>query len=431
MGYQPTRTFHRRNALKAAAGAAAFAAAAPYVSYPTRASAQGSTQLRLSTFANPDEQATINTQLRAFEAANPGITVTLESVPTDYPTKITTDLAAGTAPDVFWVDSMLAPDLTTRGLLLPLDDLLASTPNGNDYFPNLLAAYQYNGQTLGLPKDWSALAMWYSTDDFATAGLTAAPTNWDELRATLQALTDSLGTPGGIIVPDPARMLAFLYQAGGEILSSDFSQVLIGDQATVDALEFYYGLYRDGLATTPADAGSNDQGAAFGDRLGSLTFEGNWNFGNYDLNYPDLKYGVAPLPAGPTGIQATFAFTVAYSIFAGTPAPDAAFSLVQFLNNDETMLNLTTSAGVMPSRSTLTPQWLATFPERQLFVDAAAYARPWQLGPGGLLFNGDATSILQNLFAGQIEVAEAAQQMADRANADIQLQSPATATPAS
>ncbi len=430
MGNQP-RSFNRRHAVKAAAGAAAVAAAVPSISYPTRASAQGATQLRLSTFASTDEQATINTQLRAFEAANPGITVTLEAVPTDYPTKITTDLAAGTAPDVFWVDSMLAPDLTTRGLLLPLDDLLTSTPDGNDYFPNLLAAYQYNGQTLGLPKDWSALAMWYSTDDFATAGLTAAPANWDELRAALEALTEATGMPGGIIVPDPARMLTFLYQAGGEILSPDFSRVLIGDQATVDALEFYYGLYRDGLATTPADAGSNDQGAAFGDRLGSLIFEGNWNFGNYDLNYPDLKYGVAPLPAGPTGEQATFAFTVAYSIFAGTPSADAAFSLVQFLNNDETMLNLTTSAGVMPSRETLTPQWLAEFPERQLFVDAAAYARPWQLGPGGLLFNGDATSILQNLFAGQIEVAEAAQQMADRANADIQLQEPGTATPAS
>lgn len=425
MGYQ-TRSFNRRNALKAAAGAAAVAAAVPYVSYPTRGSAQGTTQLRLSTFANPDEQKTIQTQLDAFQVANPTVSVSLEAVPTDFATKLTTDLAAGTAADVFWVDSLLAPDLTTRGLLLPLDDYLSGSTTGNDYFPNLIGAYQYNGQTYGLPKDWSALAMWYSTDDFTTAGLTSAPANWDELRTALQTLTDATGIPGAVIAPDPARALIFIYQAGGQILSPDFSQVLIGDQATVEALEFYYGLYRDGIATTPADAGSNDQGAAFADRLASVTFEGNWNFGNYDLNYPDLKYGVAPLPAGPTGDKATFAFTVAYSAFAGTPAAEQAFLLMEFLNNDETMLNLTTSAGVMPSRDTLTEQWLQTFPERQLFVDAAAYAKPWQLGPGGQLFFSDASSIMQDLFAGGLEVEEAAQQLTDRANADIQLQEPAT-----
>ena len=46
VGYQ-TRSFNRRTAIKTAAGAAAVAAAVPYVSFPIRSSAQGSVQLRL------------------------------------------------------------------------------------------------------------------------------------------------------------------------------------------------------------------------------------------------------------------------------------------------------------------------------------------------------------------------------------------------
>ena len=419
-------SFSRRQALKAGVGVAA---AAAFVSYPIRSSAQGSVQLRLSTFANPDEQKTIQTQLDAFKAQT-GIDVALESVPTDFPTKLTTDLAAGTAADVFWVDSLLAPDLTTRGLLLPLDDYLSSSATGNDYFPNLIGGYQYNGATYGLPKDWSAVAMWYSTDDFATAGLTTPPTNWDELQSAVQALTDATGTPGIALAPDPASAFIFIYQDGGQILSPDFSQVLVGDEHTVAALQYYYGLYADGIATTPADVGANDQADALAKRLASVALTGNWNFGGFSLNYPDFKYGTAPLPAGPNGDKATFAFTVAYSAFAGSQHPDEAFQLMEFLNSDQIMLNLTTAAGVMPSRTSLTEQWLTTFPERQLFVDAAEYAHPWQLGPGGQLFYSHGSSIMQNLFAGQITPEEAASQMRDRANEDIQLQAPGTATPA-
>ncbi len=425
MSYR-TRTFSRRQGMKTVAAGAAVAGAAAFTSYPIRSRAQ-SVQLRLSSFAGTEEQGVIQPQLDAFEAET-GIAVTLEAVPTDYATALTTSLAGGSAADVFWVDSLLAPDLYTRGYLLPLDDVL-DVPGG-DYFPNLLAGYQYNGQTLGLPKDWSALAMWYNTQLFTDAGIETAPANWDDLQAALQAVYDGSGVPG-LVVPDPARWLVFNYQAGGQILSEDFSEVLIGDEATSQALEFYYGLYESGIASTPGDLGAPDQGEAFGQQLGSMAYEGNWNFLNYDNNFPDLPYAVAPLPTGRNGDQATFAFTVAYSVFAGTQYPNESAQLIEFLNRDETMLSLTTAAGVMPSRSNLTAQWLEQFPERQLFVDAAEYARPWSLGPGGQLFYGAASSTLQALFAGELSVEEATAQLRTDAENNIQLQEPGAAgTPA-
>ena len=57
------------------------------------------------------------------------------------------------------------------------------------------------------------------------------------------------------------------------------------------------------------------------------------------------------------------------------------------------------------------------------------YASPWQFGPGSLRFNEDANAILQSLFAGETEVADAREQMVQKAQEDITLAGEA-ATPA-
>lgn len=425
------RPFSRRQAIKAGAGVAA---AAAFVSYPIRSSAQGTTTVRLSSSSSGVEAGILQQVVDAFQTANPDIKVSNEAVPSDYPTKLTTDLAAGTAADVFYCDALLAPDFMVRDLLLPLDDYIAQSGGADDFYPNLLAAFQYGGKTFGLPKDWSSMAMWYSTDNFTKAGITAPPANWDELTTVLQTLTDSTGMPGAVIAPDPASEFIFEYQAGGSIVSPDFSKVEIGGQPTLDALNYYYGMYKNGLATTPADVGANDQATGLAQGSASVAFSGNWNYGGFAQNYPDFKFGVAPMPAGPTGIKATSAFTVSYSMYAGTKVADAAWKLLNYLAGPEGMLSTTTGVGVMPSRKSLTDKWLAQFPDRKVFTDAAEYARPWQFGPGGQLLNGDATGILQALFAGSVSVEEAASQLKAAADKDIQLQAPGaggTATPTS
>ena len=423
------RRFTRRTALKAGAGVAA---ASAFISYPIRSSAQSKTTVRVSTFSSDVDLKVVQDQAAAFMQQNPDIQVNVESVPTDYPTKLTTDLAAGNAADVFYVDSLLAPDLMTRNLLMPLDTNADVMSGMSDFFPSLLAGYQYQGKTYGLPKDWSATAMFYSTDNFTKAGISAAPANWDELKTDLQTLTDSTGMPGAILAPDPASAFIFIYLAGGEIVSPDFSHIAVGDQATIDALKYYYGLYHDGFATTPADVGANDQATGLAQGSASVAFSGNWNYGGFAQNYPTFKFDVAPNPLGPAGKPATTAFTVSYSMFAGTKVPDAAFKVLNYLTGPDAMLTATTTSGVMPSRQSLTQQWLAKFPERKVFIDAGQYARPWNLGPGGQLFYGDASGIMQALFAGTVSVEDAAGQLKAAAQKDIQLQAGgATATPAS
>lgn len=153
-----------------------------------------------------------------------------------------------------------------------------------------------------------------------------------------------------------------------------------------------------------------------------------------NTNAPDKEYGVAEPPAGAQ--KGTPAFTVAYSIFNGTPNPDAAWTLVRYMTGPEGMATWTSLGLAMPSRPDLADQWLEEFPEREPYIDAGEYATGVQYGPGGQQFSADANAILQSLFAGQIDTTEAQAQLVQAAEDDLTLvgesSSPeADATPAS
>ena len=93
--------------------------------------------------------------------------------------------------------------------------------------PGLIGAFQMDGKTYGLPKDWSSLAMVYDTKAFTDAGIANPPTNWDELKAAAQALKDKAGEPRIVIPPDIAREFAFHYAAGAKVISDDGTSIVI------------------------------------------------------------------------------------------------------------------------------------------------------------------------------------------------------------
>lgn len=352
--------------------------------------------------SSPEEDRLLNEVLAGFMQQYPSIQVKFEPVP-DYATKLQTDLAAGTAADAFYVDSLLAPDLMKRGLLQELDkDIQRDNVDTADFYPNLLKAFQWQGKTYGLPKDWSSLALeWNDTMAGATAA-TMPPSSWDALQAAAQKLTDkSKGVFGAVITPELPRFGAFVFQAGGKLLSEDGTKIALNSPEGQQALEFYYGLYKDGVASTPSDTGTQWPGDAFIKQKAAMVFEGNWVFPAIKKDAPDLKFSIAEMPAGPKA-KGTFAFTVSYSINAKTEQQDAAWFLVNYLTGTEGMRKWTSLGLAMPSRKSLEGEWIAKFKQREPFLKAGSYAQPWQLGPGGQEINDKvATPALQAVFAGK------------------------------
>ena len=361
--------------------------------------AEGVTPLQLMGWSSSDaENSRLQQVVDGFNQANPDIQVTLNLVP-EYDTRLQTSIAGGSPPDVFYVDSFRLHDLVQAGALAPIGDQLTDP---DDFYESLRAAFTVDGTFYCPPKDFSTLALEYNTDLFDAAGV-AYPTNdwtWDDLRAAAEQLTNAdTGVYGLVLPPDFARAIAFIYQAGGSVVSEDGTQMTINSPEALEAMNFYIGLVQDGLAANFPDLDSGWPGEAFGKGRAAMTIEGNWIVPFLADQFPDVNYGVVELPAGPAG-EATMAFTVCYAVPAAGQNQAAAIRVVDYLTGPEGMKAWTDLGLAMPTRASLREDWLAQFAALEPFLNGADYAHPWQFQAGFQDVLDTINSDLQGAFTG-------------------------------
>ena len=61
---------------------------------------------------------------------------------------------------------------------------------------------------------------------------------------------------------------------------------------------------------------------------------------------------------------------------------DASWTLVNYLTGKQGMKEWTDLGLAMPTRKSLTADWVAKFPENKAFAAGAEYAKPWQFTSG-------------------------------------------------
>jgi multiple sugar transport system substrate-binding protein len=338
-------------------------------------------ELQLMGWSSSDaENARLQEMVDAFNAANPDLHVTLNQVP-DYDTALQAAIAGGVPPDVFYIDSFRLPDYVDAGALQPIGDQM---DDPDDFYPSLRQAFTIDDTFWCPPKDFSTLALQYNTDLFDAAGLEypTADWTWDDLRTAAEALTDAdNGVYGLVLSADMARWIAFLYQAGGTVTDEGFTTMTLDSPEALESMEFYTNLVLDGFAAAPADLDSGWPGEAFGKGVAAMAIEGNWIVPFLQDQFPDLNWGVTEMPAGPGG-DATMAFTVCYGVAADAAHPEESIRLANWLTGAEGMAQWTGLGLAMPTRQSLSADWLAQFPELEPFLLGADYARPWQFRPG-------------------------------------------------
>jgi multiple sugar transport system substrate-binding protein len=326
--------------------------------------------------SSPAETALLKQVLADFAQKYPKVTVNFQPVSGDYPTAMLAKFSARKPPDVFYLDPNYAQDWIKQQLLEPLDDYIAKTNfDTSKFFPQLVDEFkgQKDGKTYGLPKDWSPLAMFVNSAYLTKAGV-STPATWDDLTAAARKVQ----VPGGkpvCLSADWARALAFVYQNGGSYFNADKTQVTLDSAETKEALNWYVGMVRDGLAATPDKLGSSWCGEALGKGKAAIVFEGNWLVPAMHDQYPGIKYTIEPMVTGKQ--PANLAFTNAYAMAADSKNKSAAWALIQYLNGPDGMKVWTSKGLALPSRSDVAP--LSGF---EVFTDQAAAARPWQFPAG-------------------------------------------------
>ena len=281
-------------------------------------------------------------------------------------------LAGSTPPDVFYVDAARFADYASVGALEPY----AATMAGTDAFlPNLRQSFTYDGKLYCVPKDTSTLALEINTDLWSKAGLTDAdvPTTWDQLTAAAQKIKAKGITP--MAIGDTRdRIGAFLVQAGGWWVSPDGKQPTADTPPDEQALTYVQSLLKAGLAKYPKALDAGWAGEAFGKGKVAMTIEGNWIKGALSTDYPNVKYTVKELPAGPKG-RGTLSFTQCWGIAAKSKFKDQAVKFVQAMTTADQQMAFAKGFGVMPSRQDAQATYRQQYPADAAFVAGAGYAQ--------------------------------------------------------
>jgi multiple sugar transport system substrate-binding protein len=340
-----------------------------------------------------DEGKALDAVLAGFKAAYPNIKLDYQPVATDYATAMAAKFSSGAPPDVFYVDSSLAPDWIDQGVLEDVGTM--ATERGFDtsqFFPGYLDAFKGpDGKIYGFPKDGNTLGMAYNTDMFSAAGL-QPPTTWDELKAAATKLTT--GNQKAFCLSSTLdRALAFIYQNGGSLLSEDKTTDTIDTPEVKDALTTYLGWFKSGQGGRPADLKGDDWcGKALGLKQVAMIFEGGWLDPYMKSTYPGTNYAWAEMPKGTQ--QATLGFTVSYSIGADSKNKDAAWVLLTYLTGPDGMKIWTQGGIANPSRKDVPPA-----AGKEILVKGADYAKPWSFIPGFSKIN----DAFNNAMTAQIE----------------------------
>lgn len=252
---------------------------------------------------------------KAFEAAHPDIDVEIEVSYWDgLHNKITTLIGAKRQPDLANIGTSWLPEYVKEGIAQPIDDRLKGDFRAR-FVENLLQGAVVDGKTYGLPIATSVRALYYNKELFAKAGL-EPPKDWKELKAAAEKLTKRprvYGFAMPIHAADQGDMFNyFLWSAGGNWFDAQ-GNVTLNSPEAVEALQFMVDLYQAKVTNPQPWANTRDETQKlFSGGRAAMIPTGNFFVPSLEKNTPDLRYGVAAIPAhkapGTMAVTDTLAF---------------------------------------------------------------------------------------------------------------------------
>ncbi len=303
--------------------------------------------------------------LDEFTAANPDIEVRINVVAyAAYFDSLRTDVAGGSADDIFWISNAYFAGYADSGRLLPI-------PPAPDWEPSVVEQFTRGDTLWGVPQLTDAgIALYYNAELLRRAGV--EPADLDDLswgtaedtlrplamRLTLDAQGRHAGTPGF----DPGRIrqwgynaandlqgiyLNFIGSAGGEFSSGD--RFVFDNPQAATAFEYLTTLINTDRAAPPASA-TNDNGdfsrnQFLAGRM-ALFESGTYNLAN--VAQADFDWGVALLPRGPAG-RVSVTNGIAAAGNSATRHPEATRRVLAWLGSTEGNSHLGAGGAAVPA----------------------------------------------------------------------------------
>ena len=353
--------------------------------------ASGGRELVWMVRTGPVENAWENDVVKpAWDAAHPDIALNILTIDQpDIAVKREAMIAAGEPLHVWstnWGGDGFASD-RYRGLIEDLTPLIERDNLDTSVFiPEVLAIYQSEGKTWGLPFLTTGSYVFYNMKLFDDAGVAYPTTDWDDKSWTWDAMVD-LAKQLTKNYDDPASAQYGLIQnrqniEGPAMLFGQFPwpadayQTGFADKVTLNTPEIInaYQKHHDLVyvdQVSPDDAANQaltQLGGAFESGRVAMVQNGGWGLGVYLTVHPHLEggvyWGVAPNPWGsPDADKRAVIYTDPWVITRGLQgqALDDSWEFVKFLVSEDNARGYMQATNTPPTQSKLQEEWFTQF----------------------------------------------------------------------
>ena len=316
----------RRLAIGITAAAMLLAGCSAPAASPSSAAPQENAQLVFRTWDENAAKAYDQTFAK-FTAANPGITVKTEVVAwADYFTKLRTDIAGGSAPDIFWLNNSYLAPYARNGNLVDINATLGADAAGA-WVPSVVKQFTVDGKLWGVPQTSDGgIAVYYNKKLVADAGLSEAdiaklawsPSGGDNSLLTVaEELTkDASGKTADQAGFDAKHVKQYGYNAAYDLQAiylpfigsnggtyQDGDTFTFSNPKTVEAFSYVVDLInKHHVAPSAADTNTNGDFSRDQFLQGKMALfqSGLYNLANVEAG-AKFDWGVVGLPAGPAG----------------------------------------------------------------------------------------------------------------------------------
>lgn len=335
-------------------------------------------------FGDAAEIKAYQSLIDAFEAENPGASVSLIPVPSqsDHAAKLSAGFAGGSPPDLFLINFRRFGQYAARGALEPLGERLAASAaiKEDQFYPQAVDAFRFDGTLTCLAQNISSQVVYYNKALFKQFGVAEpkAGWTWTDFLTTAKAMTKDTNGDGksdiyGLgLEPSLVRLGPWVWQAGAEVVddTENPTKTVMLDAKALEALKFFIELRRvHKVVPTLAEAESEDDESRFGNgRLGMFIDSRRGTTALRQI--PSLDWDVVTVPAYRQ--QATMLHSDAYCMSKASKRKDAAWRFVEFALGTEGATIIAKTGRTVPS--------LRSVAEGPAFLDPAqkpANAKAW------------------------------------------------------
>ncbi len=303
--------------------------------------ASGKIKLEMYYYKQENQEGLKNI-IKAFEKANPNVSITPLIIPNDADATMSARAAQGDLPAILQMQSYSrVQEYASKGYLVDLTEKECMS----NVLPSSLPAVSYNSRVYAMPMDYAGIGIIYNKDIFKKCGL-SAPETYRDLERACRTLTENGYVPFSALLKENWSVGHFITMIHTALLdekgltaesfvsSMNEGKASYGD---VDVAKLFSILdfYKANMNSNAAEMDGGAQQQSFAKGESAMMVQGLWAYVDALKLNPNLNAGFIPFPvyndASKNRLYADVDSTFGISSQASPDAQAAAIKFLDFL----------------------------------------------------------------------------------------------------